>query len=103
MIIDFPGNTQHCIHQYVRNKVGANYFVCYYKNSSCLRYTPVEVRRTLGYAKFTKTGEALKAWAVEMVELYGDKPPASEGVADTSFASEAMEEEDPTSNTRMIT
>ena len=102
MIIDFPGNTQYNTYQYVRNKVGANYFVCYYKNSSCLRTDPVEVRRTLGYAKFTKTGEELKAWAVEMVEKYGDKPPASEGIADTSFASEAMDE-DPTANTKRIT
>ena len=103
MIHPFPGNTKECSFEYHRHKVGHNYFVCYYKNSSTLKYDPIEVRRVLGCAKFTNTGNALKAWAVEMVELYGDKPPASEGVADTSFASEAMEEQDPTSNTRMIT
>ncbi len=104
MIIEFPGNTRDCTFTYIRNKVGGNYFVCYYKNSSCLRTDPIEVRRILGLAKFTSTGQALKDWAVEMVEKYGKiATEAPVGIKDTSFASEALDESDPNYQTRTIT
>ena len=60
---------------------------------------PKECWRTLGVAKFTDTGKALKAWCLEMDELYSSSE--KEGVKDTSFASEAALE-DPTSNTKMV-
>jgi hypothetical protein len=49
-------------------------------------------------AKHTDTGKALKAWCVETAAACLPKP---EPVADTSFASEAMDE--PNDNTRMVT
>ena len=63
---------------------------------------PKDVWRCLGTAKYTDTAKALKEWAVEMVEATLPKP---EPRSDTSFASEALQEdlEDPTANTKMIT
>ncbi len=98
----FPGNTRECNFEYFRVREGPNYFVSYYKNSSRLHYDPKECWRVLAQAKFTDTGKALKEWAVEM---YESNLPKLEPVADTSFASEAMDdrEESPTDNTKMIT
>jgi hypothetical protein len=93
-ITPFPGNTRECNFEYFRVREGPNYFVSYYKNSSRLHYDPKECWRVLGVAKFTDTGKALKEWAVEMFE---SNLPKLEPVADTSFASEAMaDEEEPT-------
>ena len=98
----FPLNTRQCNFEYFRVREGPNYFVSFYKNSSRLHYDPKECWRVLGVAKFTDTGKALKEWAVEMYESH---LPKLEPVADTSFASEAMDdrEESPTDNTKMIT
>ena len=56
----------------------------------------------MGTAKYTETAKALKEWAVDMVEATLPKP---EPRPDTSFASEALQEEleDPTANTKMVT
>ena len=94
----FEGNTQYMRYEYHRVREGPNYFVSFYKNSSRLHYDPKECWRVLGTAKFTDSGKALKQWAVEMYESNLPKP---EPIADTSFASEAMEE--PNDNTRMVT
>ena len=94
----FPLNTKDCNFEYFRVREGPNYFVSYYKNSSRLHYDPKECWRVLGTAKFTDSGKALKAWAVEMYESNLPKP---EPVPDTSFASEI--EEEPNDNTRTIT
>ena len=94
----FEGNTQYMRYEYHRVREGPNYFVSFYKNSSRLHYDPKECWRVLGTAKFTESGKALKQWAVEMYESNLPKP---EPIADTSFASEAMEE--PNDNTRMVT
>ena len=97
----FPLNTRQCNFEYFRVREGPNYFVSFYKNSSRLHYDPKECWRVLGTAKFTDSGKALKEWAVG---LFDDNLPKPEPVADTSFASEAMaEEESPTDNTKMIT
>ena len=100
-IESFPLNTKECNFEYFRVREGPNYFVSFYKNSSRLHYDPKECWRVLGTAKFTDSGKALKEWAVG---LFDDNLPKPEPVADTSFASEAMaEEESPTDNTKMIT
>lgn len=98
----FSLNTRQCNFEYFRVREGPNYFVSFYKNSSRLHYDPKECWRVLGTAKFTDTGKALKEWAIG---LYEDNQPKPEPVADTSFASEAMDEEEqsPTDNTKMIT
>ncbi len=100
--IQFPDNSQSMRYEYHRVREGPNYFVSYYKHSSRLHYDPKNCWRTLGVAKFTDTGKSLKAWCLEMDDTYGTE---AKGVArsDTSFASEALEEESPTNNTKMVT
>ena len=66
-----------------------------------IRTDPKEAWRTIGVAKHTDTGKALKAWALEMHETYVNSK--KEARKDTSFFSEAQTEEDPTANTKMIT
>ena len=105
--LEYEGNTQYMRYEYHRVREGPNYFVTYYKNSSRLIYDPKDAWRTLGVAKFTDNGKALKEWCLSMDEQYG--PGKAKGVAlsgrpDTSFASEALlDEESPTDNTKMIT
>ncbi len=109
--IQFPGNTQYMRYEYHRVREGPNYFISYYKHSSRLHYDAKDTWRTLGTAKFTDTGKALKEWCLEMYETYSvpqmnkwhdnDYHSSDDGRADTSFASEAMAE-DPTANTKMV-
>ena len=100
-VLEFEGNVQDCSFTYHRTREGPNFFVSHYKGSTQGHNDPKECWRTLGVAKFTDTGKALKEWAVEM---YESNLPKLEPVADTSFASEAMaDEEEPTDNTKMIT
>lgn len=115
--IQFPDNSQYMRYEYHRVREGPNYFVSYYKNSSRLHYDPKDTWRTLGTAKFTDTGKDLKAWCLEMYDEYSvpqmnkwytdgtdqAESEARSGRKDTSFASEAMEEESPIDNTKMIT
>ena len=111
---EYEGNTQYMRYEYHRVREGPNYFVSYYKNSSRLHYDPKDTWRTLGTAKFTDTGKSLKEWCLLMDETHGvpqrekwSVSPVEEfrgsGRKDTSFASEAMEEESPTDNTKMVT
>ena len=106
---EFPGNTQYMRYEYHRVREGPNYFVSYYKNSSRLHYDPKETWRTLGTAKFTDGGKALKEWCLAMYEEYSipqiekwGENHKEEGRKDTSFASEALEEENPCENTKMV-
>ena len=113
--IQYPNNSQYMRYEYHRVREGPNYFVSYYKNSSRLHYDPKNCWRTLGTAKFTDTGKDLKEWCLQMYDEYSvpqinkwssDSPEgASEasGRKDTSFASEAMEEENPCAETKMVT
>lgn len=112
---EYEGNTQYMRYEYHRVREGPNYFVSYYKNSSRLHYDPKDTWRTLGVAKFTDDGKALKEWCLLMDETYGVPQrekwvvvsPVDEfrgsGRKDTSFASEALEEDNPCSNTKMVT
>jgi hypothetical protein len=113
--LEYEGNTQYMRYEYHRVREGPNYFVTYYKNSSRLIYDPKDAWRTLGVAKFTDEGKALKEWCLLMDQDYGvpqrekwyqdvaDGVSEANGRADTSFASEAMEEMSPTDETKMIT
>ena len=100
----FEGNGRGLYVEHHRVREGDDYFVISYKNSSRIVSSkdPKDVWRVLGTAKHTETGKALKEWAVEITEKYLPKP---EPRQDTSFASEALQEdqEDPTANTKMIT
>ena len=113
--LEYEGNTQYMRYEYHRVREGPNYFVTYYKNSSRLIYDPKDAWRTLGVAKFTDEGKALKEWCLQMYDQYrapqiekwyqdvADGVSEANGRADTSFASEAMEEMSPTDETKMIT
>ena len=83
---EFEGNTQYMRYEYHRVREGPNYFVSYYKHSSRLIYDPKDCWRTLGVAKFTDTGKALKEWCLLMDETYSKEE--KEGYADNSFAND---------------
>ena len=107
---EYEGNTRYMRYEYHRVREGPNYFVTYYKHSSRLIYDPKDAWRTLGVAKFTDEGKALKEWCLSMDEQYGDNVKSvidefkGSGRKDTSFAMEAMEEGvSPTDETKMIT
>ena len=121
-VTPFPLNTPTCNFEYFRVREGPNYFVSYYKNSSRLHYDPKECWRVLGVAKFTDTGKALKAWAMEIAASSLPKPELDmTAIAAEGFGPEAHEEpeidtirknfkeaidairEEPNDNTRMVT
>ena len=116
-VIEFDGNVQDCSFTYHRTREGPNFFVSHYKGSTKGHNDPKECWRTLGVAKFTDSGKALKEWCLSMDEQYGSQKAEggaeAVGRSDTSFASEAvseavadleaMEEESPTDNTKMVT
>jgi len=106
--LEFEGNTPSCSFTYTRTREGPNYFVSHYKGTTKGHTDPKECWRVLGSAKFTESSQAVKAWCLSMDEQYNSGPTASEaepsGRKDTSFASEAMEEEvNPIKDTKMIT
>ena len=106
-VIEYEGNVQDCSFTYHRTREGPNFFVSHYKGSTKGHNDPKECWRTLGVAKFTDSGKALKQWRLDMDSQYGlqeaEAEAEAEGRSDTSFASEAMEEESPTDNTKMVT
>ena len=70
MYIPYPKNDSSSYVQYVRNKIGNNYFIVYYKNVAQFKKTPKEVGRVFGIAKFTPYVNELRDWCKEMVEKY---------------------------------
>ena len=73
MEIQCPHNSRETMVTYMRNKTGKNWFRIYYKNSTCIRFTPKEVGRVFGIAKFTPTVNEIRNWCKEMVEKYDDQ------------------------------
>ena len=98
----YPGNTPAMQLSYYRNREGPNAIMVYYKNVSRFVNTSKEMRAVFGAAKFTESVKMASQWCDEMIEQYGGVN-ENEGRADTSFASEAMKEDDPIANTRMVT
>ena len=76
----FPLNEGDFRITYCRTREGPNGFICYYKNASVMRIDPLEAWRTLGIARFTGTGNALKAWCLEMHERYGNESKVDEHI-----------------------
>ena len=109
-VIEYEGNVQDCSFTYHRTREGPNFFVSHYKGSTKGHNDPKECWRTLGVAKFTDSGKALKQWCLDMDTQYGAQEAEGDGGdshhqgrSDTSFASEALNEESPTDNTKMVT
>ena len=71
-IIPFPENDRDFKVSYHITNEGGNFFLCYYKNASVGLTDPKDAWRTLGIAKFTDTGKALKEWCLTMHEQYGE-------------------------------
>ena len=106
--LEYDGNTPSCSFTYTRTREGPNFFISHYKGSTRGHLDPKDCWRVLGSAKFTDQSQAVKAWCIEMDNTYntdrqGSESVSSSGRKDTSFASEAMNEESPTDNTRMVT
>jgi hypothetical protein len=97
--IEFEHNTPSCSFTYTRTREGPNFFVSHYKGSTRGHNDPKDCWRVLGVAKFTESGKALKEWCLSMDEQYNQPEETDDGRKDTSFASEAMNEQD---NTRMV-
>ena len=74
MEIQYPKNTKDCNVTYMRTRTGPNWFRIYYKQGCCIRFTPKEVGRVFGIAKFTPTANEIREWAKEMVEKYETQP-----------------------------
>ena len=71
MYYSYPSHDSNTQVQYVRNKIGNNYFIVYYKNVAQFKKTPKEVGRVFGIAKFTPYVNDIRDWCKEMVEKYG--------------------------------
>ncbi len=102
-VIEYEGNVQDCSFTYHRTREGPNFFVSHYKGSTKGHNDPKECWRTLGVAKFTDSGKALKQWCLDMDSQYGSLEAEGEARSDTSFASDPDIETSPTDNTKMIT
>ena len=87
----FPGNERDCSFTYIRTKEGPNGWITYYKGASTMQTDPLEAWRTLGIARFTDTGKALKAWCLDMHEQYGDEAKQEEPKAEPAFFDHAPE------------
>ena len=56
------------IFEYHKVREGPNWFLCYYKHASFMRELPLDAWRTLGIARNTDTGKALKAWCQQVYQ-----------------------------------
>ena len=74
MEYNYPNNTKDCNVTYMRTHTGPNWFRVYYKNAAHIRFTPKEVGRVFGIAKFTPTVNEIREWCKEMVEKYENQP-----------------------------
>ena len=68
-----PHNDHKTMVTYMRSRTGPNWFRVYYKNSCVIRFTPKEVGRVFGIAKFTPSVNNIRDWCKEMVAKY-DQP-----------------------------
>ena len=90
----FHKNTNDCNVVYHRQRIGKNYFRVYYKQGCCIRFTPKEVGRVFGIAKFTPSVNKIRDWAKEMVKQYESSSSLSDE-ADSTV-------EEPNDNTKMV-
>ena len=104
----FPKNTNDCNVVYHRQRIGKNYFRVYYKQGCCIRFTPKEVGRVFGVAKFTTWVNECREWCKEMIDKYEsrsslkDDPDSTVSIdKEKGFGPECHEEE-PNDNTKMV-
>ena len=66
-----PNNTTNTNVTYHREHTGPNFFRVYYKQGCYIRYTPKEVGRVFGIAKFTNSVNELRDWCYQMIDKFG--------------------------------
>ena len=71
MEYQYPHNDHKTMITYMRNKTGKNWFRVYYNNTSCIRFTPLEVGFELGITLYVNE---LRDWCEEMVTKYETQP-----------------------------
>ena len=101
----FEKNTNDCNVTYMRVRTGLNHFRVFYKNSACIRFTPKEVGRVFGVAKFTPWVNEMRDWCYKMIEKYGSDTDKQDEqyiqyIEKHGFGPEVHEE--PNDNTKMI-
>ena len=75
MEIQYPNNDHKTMITYMRSKTGKNWFRVYYNNMCCIRFTPKDVGRVFGIAKFTPSVNSIREWCYEMVNKYEQPNP----------------------------
>ena len=73
MEYNYEKNTTNCIVTYHRERTCPNFFRVLYKDSTVIRYTPKEVGRVFGIAKFTSSVSDIREWCYEMVNKFGSE------------------------------
>ena len=73
MGIQCPHNDHKTMVTYMRTRTGPNWFRVYYKDSCVIRFTPKDVGRVFGIAKFTPSVNLIREWCKEMVNKYEKK------------------------------
>tara|TARA_B100002052_G_C15696054_1_gene512900 strand:- start:233 stop:571 length:339 start_codon:yes stop_codon:yes gene_type:complete len=111
MQYEYPNNTNNTSITYFRERTGPNFFRVFYKNAAQIRYTPKEVGRVFGIAKFTPGVNVLREWCYEMIKEYGSASDKEDEdylkyIEKNGFGPEVHGKEedthDGTKNTRMI-
>ena len=105
MQYSYDKNTNDCNVTYHRTRTGPNWFLVYYKNSACIRYTPKEVGRVFGVAKFTPWVNEMRDWCYKMINKYGSETDKQDKqyiqyIEKHGFGPEVHEE--PNDNTKMV-
>ena len=105
MIYPYPKNEPSCSVDYHRTRTGPNFFLVYYKNGAQIRYTPKDVGRVFGVAKFTPGVNEIRDWCYEMIQKYGSEVDQSNKdymsyIEKHGFGPEVHEE--PNDNTKMV-
>ena len=77
MEIQCPHNDHKTMVTYMRTRTGPSWFRVYYKNSCVIRFTPKEVGRVFGIAKFTPSVNLIRDWCKEMVSKYEQSDPVN--------------------------
>lgn len=70
MEYQYPENTVECNVTYMRTRTGPNWFRVYYKNGAHIRFSPKEVGRVFGIAKFTPSVNKIREWCKEIEAKY---------------------------------
>ena len=102
----YPDNTNDCSVTYMRTREGPNHFRIFYKNAAQIRFTPKEVGRIFGIAKFTPGVNKIRDWCYDMIKQYGsdmdkDNDEYKKYIKKHGFGPEVHEQ--PNDNTKMIT